>query len=458
MLDECKKITAENVERVVERFPVPYSFLRVQVKPLPEAAKPKIARYMTLDHLIWYHEELASPAVDTVLSTRLAAGEAPELGYGKLMERLLYFRSLGSPIAEQLIPIAERRLRAIHLSLERPVACFGDASYSMDVAIRCSTIIGSVLACLTGADLQFFTDAVVPAPVVPRTIREVLRVVDTVAATGLTAPAAALWPLYRARRAVKFLIMVTDEVENVKADGEYWPSLYKRYVDEVAPECTAVFVSFLPKDTMKGRMVAALDALGVKRVIQFRLDSTRPDLTKLDTLLGILASESNCFPAQIRALTDAYALKAGNGNGKDKDKDKGMGDPAAGLDAVIERLKSPLVDDSADAGDAGADDDGSIEPPVVEMDKDKVEMDADAEIGAEKEKEKDKDKEQKQHPPPQSKQNLQSGMCVICFERKIDIALMGCGHACVCEECSKTLTQCPMCRGSISSKVKVYIP
>ena len=409
MLSECRKINAENVERIIDAFPVPYSFLRVQVKPLPEAVKPKIAAYMTLDHLIWYHEELACPAVDAVLAARLAAGEVPELAYGKLMERLLYFRGLGSPVAEQLTPIAEARLHAIQLSLEPPVACFGDASYSMDVAIRCATIIGSVLTCLTGADLSFFTDAVVPPPVVPRTIRDVLRVVDTVAATGLTAPAASLWPLYRERRAVKFMMMVTDEVENVKSEGIYWPTLYKRYLDEVAPDCTAVFVSFLPKDTMKGRMVAALEALGVKKIIQFRLDSTRPDLTKLDTLLGILASESSYFPQQIRVLVDVF----------EKARESGSG----GIEAIVERLKTPLVDvRMVESGDESGRKKKTVEEGGVKM------------VGDE------------------------NGMCVVCYERKVAVALMNCGHACVCEECSKVLTECPMCRNRIVSKIKIYIP
>lgn len=438
MLAECRKINSENVERIIDTFPVPYSFIRVQVKPLPDAVKPKIARYMTLDHLIWYHEELASPAVDTVLAARLADGEVPDLPYGKLMERLLYFRGLGSPIAEQLIPIAERRLGAIQLSLEPPVACFGDASYSMDVAIRCSTIIGSVLTCLTGADLEFFTDAVVPPPVIPRSIRDVLRVVDTVAATGLTAPAASLWPLYRERRAVKFMIMVTDEVENVKSDGVYWPTLYKRYLDEVAPDCTAVFVSFLPKDTMKGRMVAALEALGVRKIIQFRLDSTRPDLTKLDTLLGILASESSYFPEQIRILTQAFEDAMAKG-GEEKEGAMDSSSGSSGIEAIVERLKTPLIEKAVEVKMNVEDEDEEV---VVEEEK----GGDDSSNGGNKEVKKKK------------KGDDMDGMCIVCYERKIGIAFMNCAHTCVCEECSKVLKECPLCRNKIVSKIKVFLP
>ena len=46
-----------------------------------------------------------------------------------------------------------------------------------------------------------------------------------------------------------------------------------------------VFVSFLENPNVKGRMVQSLENMGIE-VLQFRLDGKRPDLTKMDTLLG----------------------------------------------------------------------------------------------------------------------------------------------------------------------------
>jgi len=54
-------------------------------------------------------------------------------------------------------------------------------------------------------------------------------------------------------------------------------------LQEVYP-AKLVFVSFLDNPQNKGRMVKALENLGFD-VLQFRLDGTRPDLTKMDTLL-----------------------------------------------------------------------------------------------------------------------------------------------------------------------------
>ncbi len=52
-----------------------------------------------------------------------------------------------------------------------------------------------------------------------------------------------------------------------------------RYYTEVFP-AKIVFVSFLENSGQKGRMVRSLENLGIVP-LQFRLDSHRPDLTKV---------------------------------------------------------------------------------------------------------------------------------------------------------------------------------
>ena len=49
------------------------------------------------------------------------------------------------------------------------------------------------------------------------------------------------------------------------------------------------------------------------------------------------------------------------------------------------------------------------------------------------------------------------GFCIICFERRVDCAILECGHACICLVCSSGLRgECPVCRGAISRVVKLY--
>ncbi|KAI3416266.1 hypothetical protein GPALN_005809 [Globodera pallida] len=48
--------------------------------------------------------------------------------------------------------------------------------------------------------------------------------------------------------------------------------------------------------------------------------------------------------------------------------------------------------------------------------------------------------------------------CVVCFNKKIEIAFIPCWHACVCEECAEKIGICPMCRQIISHKQRIYLP
>ena len=47
--------------------------------------------------------------------------------------------------------------------------------------------------------------------------------------------------------------------------------------------------------------------------------------------------------------------------------------------------------------------------------------------------------------------------CKICFEKRIGVLFLPCHHFSSCEDCSKLLQDCPMCRTRIASKNKVYL-
>ena len=67
--------------------------------------------------------------------------------------------------------------------------------------------------------------------------------------------------------------------------------LFKKYQDEVYP-ARLVFVSFLSSQHGNAPMQRELEQQGIKVPLQFRLDQYRPDLCKLDNLLGMLAQEA----------------------------------------------------------------------------------------------------------------------------------------------------------------------
>ena len=49
--------------------------------------------------------------------------------------------------------------------------------------------------------------------------------------------------------------------------------------------------------------------------------------------------------------------------------------------------------------------------------------------------------------------NNTSVLCVICLSRKANTLILNCRHLCVCFNCSRNLTSCPVCRQKIEDKV-----
>ena len=47
--------------------------------------------------------------------------------------------------------------------------------------------------------------------------------------------------------------------------------------------------------------------------------------------------------------------------------------------------------------------------------------------------------------------------CVCCMDKVPDVVITGCGHQCLCEECSIKLTRkiCPICRDTIKGFIKI---
>ena len=190
MVARCRDLTQENVNELIKEFQIPYSHLKKFKEQLTEKSKAKIAEHEEkLDTVLWYYEDLQCQAVDDILSERLRNGEQITLPYGKLMERLMLFRTINearqqaliirqftmrrarpdaratkSSCYADLLLIAEAQLKKIKLPLESPVAVLGDASSSMNVAIRTATILSSLLTAICSAKLSFFnTEVVLPA-------------------------------------------------------------------------------------------------------------------------------------------------------------------------------------------------------------------------------------------------------------------------------------------------------
>ena len=68
----------------------------------------------------------------------------------------------------------------------------------------------------------------------------------------------------------------------------------------------------------------------------------------------------------------------------------------------------------------------------------------------------DEDSNQEKLRPPENAND--ETMCKLCCSKRIDVVLLNCRHLLSCEECSKKIKKCPICRQSIFATLKVFRP
>jgi hypothetical protein len=329
MLGEFNEIKQDNFIQFVSKYKPPYSSLRGMIKmkklEMTDELKTLIVSYTKLDDVLWYWEELNNDDVNKEIIKKIEYGEKIELNYGKLMERLLVIREKGCyQVYKKLIEIAESKLGNYKINLGNSVAVFGDASSSMDIAIKTSNIISSLLSTLCDSKLHFFNDKdkeVDP----PKNVDEVIEFSNKYKASGCTAPVASLVKYYDAKIIVNTIIIVTDEEENTTTTGNWFATdfgyqtydyqsdddqhtntednfdpakgysfskLMKKYINEVNSDIRIVFITFW-KSTEDGFMVKQLRKdipMIDEKMMQFKMDLKRPDLTKLDKIIYTLSN------------------------------------------------------------------------------------------------------------------------------------------------------------------------
>jgi len=56
-----------------------------------------------------------------------------------------------------------------------------------------------------------------------------------------------------------------------------------------------------------------------------------------------------------------------------------------------------------------------------------------------------------------SEKLTEDNLCVVCKDEKKTIALMPCGHMCICEVCSNKIYKCPLCRKVVKEKARIFL-
>ncbi|KAM8934642.1 E3 ubiquitin-protein ligase LRSAM1 [Pelodytes ibericus] len=59
-------------------------------------------------------------------------------------------------------------------------------------------------------------------------------------------------------------------------------------------------------------------------------------------------------------------------------------------------------------------------------------------------------------PVPLTEVTNRNSECVVCLEREAQTIFLTCGHVCCCATCGDALHTCPLCRGAITQRIRIY--
>ena len=60
-------------------------------------------------------------------------------------------------------------------------------------------------------------------------------------------------------------------------------------------------------------------------------------------------------------------------------------------------------------------------------------------------------------PPESASTEPASTECAICLDDDAEYAAVPCGHRCLCANCSKTVSECPVCRTRMTAVLRVFV-
>lgn len=314
----CKNIrtmSASDVEKTILKYKPDYDFLRTVKVPLTDSAKNAIATYTNPNTLLWWLDQFIDvpSAIDTIVNTATF-----DLPYGVLIDKLFLARSKLTTKAsrtvnrhtfavetkfepnknssiyklyERLLNLAEEKLHTYKLNLESPVAIFGDGSGSMEVAIKTSSIIMSVLCAICNAEMNIFRTGCEPIDNPPKHVNDVIHFNEVTKAKDSTNPASSLAPYYVSGKKLNTIIVVTDEEENQKQMNMNFWDMFDAYCKKLNFVPRVIFISFLNVGN-KGQMINDVERRFphyMENIKQFRFNRGEPDLSKLDSILMLLS-------------------------------------------------------------------------------------------------------------------------------------------------------------------------
>lgn len=272
----------ETLRELYQTETIPYEYLRIG--GINDEMKRAVASKEKLRTVLWYVDEIGN---NELIADRLEK-DPVDLPYGKLVDIILSLPD--SRLKTLLIEIAERKLKEQRLSIKSPVAIFCDASSSMEVAIKTSAIISSLLCAMTQAELNVFRDTneVVENP--PRSVRDALTFATQTKADRSTSPASSMYRYLSERKHVLTIFVVTDQEENTPFNKCDFADTYYKYASLFKTFPKLIFITFGSSTHMNVKLRVKLGPERFEQVVtNYVFDLNEPDLRKLDVVLAKLA-------------------------------------------------------------------------------------------------------------------------------------------------------------------------
>ena len=328
IVDICGNLTNDNILEVIKKYKPDYKFLRkLNHIEFTDEIIEEVCKYTPIDVIMWHWGELNNDYVNKYLIKNKGNLKIP---YGKLVEQLIQFKEYGvQNIYDEFLGLAENKLKKYDIKLKEPVVVLGDASQSMQVAIKTSSIISSILSVVCSAELRLFNETDIPVEN-RKNVNDVIDLGINCLADGTTCPVASLHHYYKYKKIIKTIIVVTDEMENVSIilennkiketkwlyenemeDNEYdFAKLFDLYRKEVY-KSKIVFITFTESNKdcfMVDRLKQVIGKDIERDLLKFTMNLNKPNLTKLDYILETLSLYIT-FEDTIEKLDDVKAEK-----------------------------------------------------------------------------------------------------------------------------------------------------
>ena len=313
IVNVCKKINQTTVDDYITKYKPDFNFIKNLKLKLNNESKLEMVKYTNIDTVLWWFDEVKTQSVADYLVNQIKEGIEINLPYGLLVSRCIEIKNTYNTLYEQLLRVCDDKLKKYKLSLEQPIVVLGDGSGSMEIAIKTSSIIASILTAICKAELRIFRnkDELISNP--PRNVKDVVLFNQYIKAYSSTSPASSIFPYLKDNKKVNTFIIVTDEEENamvktsvynyyqrVITNKNHCPNnppinmnfmqVYQEYRNKINP-AKLIFISFL-NNGKEGKMVSQLlktHPEWKEDIQQFVFDRNDPDLSKLDSVLAKIA-------------------------------------------------------------------------------------------------------------------------------------------------------------------------